>query len=275
MECISPKYLHQRDITVPCGRCGFCLATKRSDWSQRLNVEWRHSLDSAFITLTYANPFLRFDNVQGIPKPQLVKADLQKWFKCVRKAGYRFRYFAVGEYGSTTYRPHYHVLLFGSVPEQVIRKTWGLGTVHIGKISQASVGYCCKYIINSKVSDMIGGRERPFAVMSRKAPDGGPGGIGYQYLSKAMREWHKSDRKNYMIVDGQKRHLPRYYKEKIFSKIDRVRIANRAQRDSLECLRAELLRLGKFHPNAMEYREEMMILANQRIRDKSKQKLII
>lgn len=269
MECLFPKYLHQREITVPCGKCGFCLATRRSDWSQRLNVEWRHAPYSSFVTLTYANPKLRFDNVLGVPKPQLVKADLQKWFKRVRKLGYRFRYYAVGEYGSQTYRPHYHVLLFGNVPEQVIRQTWDNGTVHIGRVTQASVGYCCKYIINSKVSEMIGGREKPFAVMSRKP------GIGAQYLTDAMKAWHKSDRKNYMIVDGQKRHLPRYYKEKIFSKIDRVRIANRAQRDSLESLRAELLRLGKFHPNAMEYREEMMILANQRIRDKAKQKLTI
>lgn len=269
MECISPKYLHQREITVPCARCGFCLATKRSDWSQRLNVEWRYSSHSAFVTLTYANPHLRFDNVSGVPRPQLVKADLQKWFKRVRKAGYRFRYYAVGEYGSKTYRPHYHVLLFGNVPEQVLRQTWDKGVIHIGNVTQASVGYCCKYIVNSKVSDMINGRERPFSIMSRKP------GIGAQYLTNAMKAWHKSDRKNYMIVDGQKRHLPRYYKEKIFSKIDRVRISNRAQRDSLESLRAELLRLGKFHPNAMEYREQMMVLANQRIRDKSKQNLTI
>lgn len=271
MECLQPKYLHQREITVPCGKCPFCLATRRSDWVQRLNVEWKHSQASAFITLTYADAHLpyRFCNTEGVYKPQLNKTDLQKWFRAIRDAGYKIRYYAVGEYGSKTYRPHYHVLLFGSVPEDVIRKTWDKGLVHIGQVTQASVGYCSKYIINSKVSEMINGRSDPFAVMSRKP------GIGAQYLKPAMIAWHKSDRKNYMIQDGQKRHLPRYYKEKIFSKIDRVRISNRAQRDSLESLRAELLRLGKFHPNAMEYREQRMRLAAQRIRDKSKQHLTI
>jgi len=269
MECIAPKYLHQRDITVPCGKCPFCLATRRSDWVQRLIVEWKKSPSSSFVTLTYANPYLRFDNVAGVPRPQLVKRDLQLFFKKLRKAGHKLRYYAVGEYGSTTYRPHYHVLLFGSVPEDALRKAWDMGTIHVGKVTLASCGYCTKYVINSKVSDMINGREPPFATMSRKP------GIGASYLTHAMKDWHKSGRKNYMLVDGQKRHLPRYYKEKIFSKIDLVRISNRAQRDSLESLRAELLRLGKHHPNAMEYREEMRRAQAKKIRDKSKQTLTI
>lgn len=268
MECISPRYLTKQEMSVPCGRCAFCLATKRSDWVQRLAVEWKHSSGSCFVTLTYANPHLTWKNGQS----QLVKADLQKWFKRVRKAGYRFRYYAVGEYGSQTYRPHYHVLVFGSVPEHAIRKAWDKGTVHIGQITLASCGYCCKYVINSKDWKMKKGREKPFAIMSRKP------GIGSQYLTKAMVAWHKSDRKNYMISDGQKRHLPRFYKEKIFSKIDRVRIANRDQRAALESLRAELVSIGKKNPrmrNPMEYREKQLKLLATRIRDKSKQSLTI
>lgn len=265
MECIAPRYLPQREITVPCGKCGFCLATKRSDWVNRLMIEWKQSQASCFITLTYANAHLKW--LSG--KPQLIKSDLQKYFKRLRKAGHKFRYYAVGEYGSKTFRPHYHVLLFGNIPEQVIRQTWDKGLVHIGQVTLASVGYCAKYVINSKDYFMKQGREAPFAVMSRKP------GIGANYLTKAMIEWHKSDRKNYMLVDGQKRHLPRYYKEKIFSKIDLVRISNRVQRDSLESLRAQLLRLGKHHPNAMEYLEQMRREQAKRIRDKAKQSLTI
>jgi len=113
------------------------------------------------------------------------------------------------------------------------------------------------------------GRTSPFAVMSRRP------GIGTQYLTAAMRDWHKSERKNYMLMDGQKRHLPKFYKDKILSKIDRVRISNRAQRDSLDSLRAELLKLGKHHANAMEYREERLRQMAKRIRNKSKQPLTL
>jgi len=221
------------------------------------------STSSAFITLTYANPHLKFRS----GKAQLVKADLQKWFKRVRKAGYRFRYYAVGEYGSKTFRPHYHVILFGNVPESVIRKTWDMGQVHIGQLTWASCGYCTKYVINSKSKGMRDGREAPFQLMSRKP------GIGANYLTKAMIEWHKAERRNYMYVQGEMRHLPRYYKEKIFSKIDRVRIANRAIRDAIESERKTLYKLWTVNKiqNAQAYRERQLKELAMRIRDKSNQ----
>jgi len=220
MECLSPKYLHKQDITVPCGNCAFCGATKRSDWSLRLHYEAKRSVAKRFITLTYANPHLKWKN----GNPQLVKSDLQKWFKRVRKT-HKFRYFAVGEYGSQTFRPHYHIILFGDVPEDVIRKSWTFGHVHIGNVTQKSIMYCLGYLVNAKKWVMRKNRERPFTLMSRRP------GLGANYLTPAMVEWHKADRKNYAVLDGQKRHLPRYYKTKIFSKIDLVRIAVRDQKE--------------------------------------------
>lgn len=264
MECINPLYLSNRDCYVPCGRCGFCLATKRSDWSQRIMQEWKRHDVASFVTLTYANPHLTWKHNQ----PQLVKADLQKWLKRVRKAGYRIRYFAVGEYGSQTFRPHYHLILFGDVPEDFLRKSWGLGEIHVGKVSLASVAYCTKYVINSKIYAMKKNREPPFTVMSKKP------GIGSNYLTKEMIQWHREGRKNYMLVDGVKRHLPKYYKDAIFSAIDKVRISNREQRASIERLRKELYKLRR-HSNAMEYRDQMMREASRRIRNKSKQNLTI
>lgn len=231
MECQSPRYLHKQDMVVPCGNCAFCGATKRSDWALRLHYEGRKHLVKKFVTLTYADPNLRWKG--GVS--QLSKRDLQLWFKRIRRAGYKCRYFAVGEYGSTTFRPHYHVLLFGDVPDQVIRDCWveektsrnhgqPTGSVHIGSVTEASVMYCLGYIVNGKGWKMRTRRERPFSIMSRRP------GLGSNYLTPAMIEWHRSGRKNYAILDGGKRHLPRYYKTKIFSKIDLVRIAVRDQK---------------------------------------------
>lgn len=262
---MSLLYLPKQEAYVPCGRCAFCLATKRSDWVMRLYHEHKAAEDSCFLTLTYANPHLTWKH----GRPQLVKADLQDYIRAIRRRGYKIRYYAVGEYGSQTYRPHYHVLLFGSVPEEVLRKTWTMGTIHVGKITLASCGYCTKYVINSKANFMKHKRDPPFAIMSLKPA------IGHQYLTKAMIAWHKEDRRNYIVHEGTKRHLPRYYKDKIFSKIDKVRISNRAQRDGLESLRAELLELSKYHDNAMEYRDEMRRELAKRIKDKTKQHLTI
>lgn len=220
MECQNLKYLPKHDMVVPCGNCVFCCATKRSDWALRLHYEGRKYLDKSFLTLTYADAHLHWKS--GIS--QLYKRDLQLFFKRVRRCGYKLRYYAVGEYGSKTFRPHYHILLFGSVPEDVIREAWPKGHVHIGKVTEASVMYCLGYIVNGKGWKMRTRRERPFSLMSRKP------GLGANYLTPAMIAWHKSDRKNYAVLDGKKRHLPRYYKIKIFSKIDQIRIAYRDQK---------------------------------------------
>lgn len=251
-------------MVVPCGRCAFCCATRRSDWATRLEYEARLHLSKKFITLTYADPHLTWKH----GKSQLVKSDVQKWFKRVRKLGYSIRYYAVGEYGSTTFRPHYHVLLFGDVPDDVIRSSWQFGQVHIGTVTQASVNYCLGYMVNGKAWQMQHYRVRPFALMSK--------GLGKNYLSKEMIAWHKSNRKNYVLVDGVKRHLPRYYKIKIFSKIDLVRIAVRDQKEVFKRM-VEWIR----HPlrakmrDPMKYRRLQELALAKRIKLKSKENLTI
>lgn len=266
MECSVPMYLPERDVTVPCGRCVFCMATRRSDWSTRLYYESRQHFNSKFITLTYANPHLTFK--QG--NSQLVKSDLQKFFKRLRKAGYSLRYFACGEYGSRTFRPHYHVLLFCDIGEYAIRKAWPLGQVHVGQITQASIMYCLGYIVNGKGWKMKHHRQPPFNTMSRKP------GLGANYLTPAMIRWHQDSRKNYVLVDGQKRHLPRYYKGKIFSKLDQVRIAVRDQKASFK-RQVQWIRSPSARRLAdpIGYREEQMRRLAHTIRAKCKINLTI
>jgi len=178
----------------------------------------------------------------------------------------------VGEYGSTTYRPHYHVLLFGDVADDVIRDCWPLGMVHIGTVTQASVMYCLGYLVSSKGPLMTVNRERPFSLMSRKP------GLGASYMTPEMVEWHRSGRKNYSVVDGVQRHLPRYYKGKIFSKIDQVRIAVEASKVWLKnqiewSRRPSHLRMS--YKQLVRYQREQQVLLAMKIRAKSKENYVI
>lgn len=266
MECNNVKYLSKQDIHVPCGNCAFCMATRRSDWALRLHYEHRQHCDARFITLTYADPHLVWKNGTS----QLHLPHLQGWFKRVRKAGYKVRYYAVGEYGARSYRPHYHVLLFGLVPEKFIRKTWPYGQAHIGNVSMASVMYCLGYMVNGKHWTMRKGRVKPFCTMSRRP------GLGASYLTEAMKSWHRSDRKNYAILDGAKRHLPRYYKEKIFSKLDRVRIAVKAGKDAWK-REVEWIRKPSIAKMAdpFGYRDKQRKILAQKIRNKTKMSVSI
>lgn len=266
MECLNPKYIAKNDVTVPCGSCAFCGATKRSDWALRIHYEQKKHYDSKFVTLTYANNELSWHkNV-----PQLNKRDLQLYFKRLRKAGYTVRYFAVGEYGSKTFRPHYHIILFGSVPDRIIDSCWGKGHVHIGRVTSASIMYTLGYIVNGKGWQMRHHREPPFTTMSRRP------GIGSNYLTQAMKEWHRSGRKNYAILDGAKRHLPRYYKGQIFSKVDHVRIAVRDGKEQFKKMVKWIREPAQMRMrDPMAYRDQQMRIAAKRIRMKCKENLTI
>jgi len=263
MECLRPYYIAKHDITVPCGKCPQCGVNKRSEWATRLHYEMRRHSVCKFVTLTYRNENLRFAHGQ----PQLSKSDLQKWFKRVRKTGAKIRYYAVGEYGSTTYRPHYHVILFGDVADDVIDSSWGFGHVHIGTVTQASIMYCLGYLVNAKAPLMAYNRVRPFSLMSRKP------GLGASYMTPEMLEWHRSGRRNYTVVDGVERHLPRYYKLKIFSKIDQVRIAVAAskvwfQKELAWSRKPAMLKMS--YPELKAYKRDQAMSLAKRIRAHSK-----
>jgi len=239
MECLKGIYLSKQDMVVPCGKCPFCLATKRSDWALRLHYEGRCHLTKKFVTLTYADCHLHFKNGTA----QLDKRDVQLWLKRVRRTGAKVRYFAVGEYGSKTYRPHYHVLLFGECSDDVIRDSWPLGHVHIGTVTGDSIAYTMKYIDkpNFKRSHGRDDREPEFPLMSK--------GLGADYLSSDVVSYHKADiSRLYAVKDGGHRiALPRYYRQKIYSEDEQkqqVRLIQRVVIDEDAADRLHFSRLG-------------------------------
>ena len=157
MQCINPFQLKHdgNEIPVNCGKCPPCLKRRVSHWAYRLVIESRARLSvPSFVTLTYAP--------QNMPITKngfmtLEKRDLQLFFKRLRKANAQrynifepIKYFAAGEYGTHTKRPHYHIIMFGA-HHNAIPFAWSLdghqlGHVHIGRVSEASIQYCLKYI---------------------------------------------------------------------------------------------------------------------------------
>jgi len=219
-QCLTPYYVKDRhtndEIPVPCGKCPSCSARRTSAWSFRLIKEGERSSSSYFITLTY--------NTDHVPITKkgymsLSKDDLQLYFKRLRKyhpKETRIKYYAVGEYGSKTMRPHYHIILFNADLQYVL-KAWAkggryMGDYHVGKVSEASVGYTLKYISKPKKVPQHKNDDRlpEFCLMSKK--------MGANYLTESMIKWHKADIGNRMYVpikDGKKIAMPRYYKDKL------------------------------------------------------------
>lgn len=121
---------------------------KRKSWIVRLSYELKDHLFASFVTLTYDDSHVPMDN-------SVSKRDLQLFFKRLRKnSELQFRYYAVGEYGSNTNRPHYHAIIFGLnhlTHSSVVHSSWKLGFVSISDVSEANIQYITKNHILGKI----------------------------------------------------------------------------------------------------------------------------
>lgn len=148
------KYGKERVLKLPCGECADCKATYAFKWSKRCLYELLYHDDSCFITLTYDD-----EHNPG----ELVKRDYQLFLKKLRKKyGEGIKVFLAGEYGSHTFRPHFHAILFGYCPKDLkpigsnglnqklyeskeLSDLWQKGYVSIGEVSKDSCSYVAGY----------------------------------------------------------------------------------------------------------------------------------
>lgn len=212
-------------LKIPCGKCIGCKLEHSRQWAVRCMHEKRMHGASAFLTLTYSNANLPLGGT-------LVKRDLQLFMKRYRKyAGTGIRFFACGEYGETTHRPHYHVLLLNSdlvdrkpvssgseytlYESKILSSLWTAGSHVIGNVDFESAAYvaryCTKKITGPMAADHYQGREPEFLVMSRRP------GIGTAYIEKYQSEMYTHDN---VIVNGVPSSLPRFYDTKYASLSD-------------------------------------------------------
>lgn len=231
--CITPLLVKTRmgeKVPVPCGKCPKCKGRRTSGWSFRLIKEEESSSSSYFVTLTYDT-----DNVPITPKGWMTlnKKHVQLFFKKLRRRNpfNKLVYYVCGEYGSQKKRPHYHVILFNVEHVKTIQDSWSYGSVDVGTVTGASVGYTLKYI--SKPSKIPlhknDDRLKEFSLMSK--------GIGKRYITDSMRAWHKADlagRCYINIGDGKKAGMPRYYKDRIYTEQERQAIGFRFRIDNRE-----------------------------------------
>lgn len=159
---------------------------------------------SLFVTLTYDDDHLP-------PGSTLVKKDFQMFLKRLRYfiEPRQIKYFACGEYGSETLRPHYHAIIFGlsNLDEPIISKAWTLGYNYVGSVTNDSINYVSGYIqkkLDGPMAKAVYGSAKliPFQLMSK--------GLGKQYVEKNREQLLQ---KIGLTVKGEEVSLPRYYKK--------------------------------------------------------------
>lgn len=237
MYCPSPIYVKVNGVRnfVPCGRCEFCLERKRQDWANRLKDELKFARSAFFITLTYDDKNLpltemtddkediilleKNDNVTQC-SPTLWKKDVQKFMKRLRyyqkKSKYKWpvKYYLVGEYGTESYRPHYHALIF-NINKYAISKLegiWNKGYIMLGSVTEKSILYTTKYMLTKNHCPL--GAMKPFSLASKKPA------IGSEYL-RCSKDWYKKNQVFTTKNNGYEQSMPRYYKDKIFNRVEK------------------------------------------------------
>lgn len=249
---------------VPCGQCNFCLANKRQDWSFRLNQELKKSENAHFLTFTYNDSSLPVTSYHE--QPTLCKSHVQLLKKRLRQGNLKYapwpiRYFTVGEYGTETDRPHYHSIVFNLHSEVVNRlhDYWKFGNSFVGTVTPASIGYVTKYVINRHKDNP--GREPPFSLMSRRP------GIGSAYLD-THTDWHRDSMRNYTMVNGKVSRLPRFYKDKMFSDVERAALAEESLELAEFAYVDDLKRYSRFYRDPSLYYDDVNNLRHELITSK-------
>ena len=185
--CTQPGLLPD-GTEFACRKCWQCRERKIDDWVGRCIAENKTAIAAHSITLTYGRDELGEED--HFRAAWLTYSDVQKYFKRLRKDGYKFRYLVAGEYGSTKGRAHWHLLMFweNKVPPHELttvvakrfdNKYWPHGYQHWEKPTAASIRYVCKYIQKD-----IGKEERQGHLsMSKKPP------LGYAYFRNLAQKY--------------------------------------------------------------------------------------
>lgn len=204
---LSKEPVDGQFLRLPCGNCLGCRSTRAQSWALRCQLELQNHKEAVFATLTYDDEH----------KPlTLEKRHVSAYLKKIRKIlPNKLRFFASGEYGENTHRPHYHAIIYGASQLQAPRlaEAWTQGHVHIDQATPANIaytaGYCSKKIgyrrhTHERVDPDTGEVyqwQPPFIQMSRNP------GIG-AHAKKFLNSWRL-----YAVKDGHKMPVPRYFKE--------------------------------------------------------------
>lgn len=225
--CLTPLTLKdntQVSFPVDCGKCPQCVKKRASGWSFRLRKQAEVSTSALFITLTYDTEHVPITNKGYMT---LNPNHVTLWLKRLRKQHQeKIKYFYVGEYGSQTERPHYHMIIYNA-DMNIIDKTWEYGKVHYGQVTGASIGYTLKYMIkDGKIPKHKNDDRLPeFARMSK--------GLGENYITKSIVEYHIHKRsildRLHLVIDGKKISMPRYYKNMIYVPQEKLIIQQHAK----------------------------------------------
>ncbi|UIB81453.1 replication initiator protein [Flyfo microvirus Tbat2_130] len=218
----------RRTLQLPCGQCHGCRLERSRQWAVRCMHEASMHENNSFITCTYSD--------EHLPKGGTLKYDdFQRFLKRLRHHYGEFRYYMCGEYGETTWRPHYHACIFGLdfddkkyhtqnangdkiYISRRLDEIWGMGQCTTAGVSFQSAAYVARYCMQKRTGKEAEPHYRryneygksyylepEFNEMSRRP------GIGTGFFKKYLTDMYNDQGKDYVIVNGKETKPPKYY----------------------------------------------------------------
>lgn len=212
------------ELKISCGQCIGCRLERSREWALRIVQEATLHPANSFVTLTYDN--------RHIPEhASLRKKHLQDFMKRIRfSSDVPLRYYACGEYGTETKRPHYHICLFGTdfhedrvqykrTPDghelfnsKTLSDRWTFGHSVIADLNFETAAYTARYV-TKKISgpsaqEHYGLREPEFSLMSRRP------GIGTGWLLENIDDLERG----LCWSHGSLHKIPKFYETKLNEK---------------------------------------------------------
>lgn len=261
-------------ILIPCGHCIGCRLAYSQDWAVRCFLEAKEHDHNYFLTLTYDDEHYT---------KTLVKEDLQKFMKRLRRYfelnynHYGIRFFACGEYGSNTFRPHYHVILFNCpLPDlkrafksfagdyvyssELLNKLWPFGFHSIGDVNFETCAYTARYILKKQTglsAEVYNDLKiiPEFLLMSRRP------GIAKNYYLTHKDKIYASDCLNYLTKDLKLKSVkPSRYFDSLYDleQPEHLAILKEQRRVSADFGTLDKVKLLRMNKDAvLEYEEEL------------------
>lgn len=222
----------RRTLQLPCGQCHGCRLERTRQQAIRCTHEAKLYKENSFLTLTYNDQFL--------PKGgTLVKEHAQNFIKRLRYYYPNTRYYTGGEYGETTYRPHYHICLFGKDWQDKkfytrnkqgdkiwtsaeLEHIWGMGQCTTGELNFRTAAYTARYIMQKRTGDAAKWWYRrwnadtgeytillpEFNLMSQS--------LGKEFFYQYKSDFYPHD---YAIVNGKEQKPPKLY-DRLLKELD-------------------------------------------------------
>ena len=224
---INKDHFKKWDIQkIPCRKCWACQLNYSAEWATRIMLEAKKTPGcNFFVTLTYDDLHLPIaENIEtetevyendGTWNGTLNEPDMVRFLNSLRKSyerqGYKgIKYFYCGEYGETTGRPHYHIILLhcpidirqfydchvdtnykAHWKSHQLEKYWQEGILDVSELEWSCAAYVARYCTKKITFD----RDKSIYYKQGKMPEfiRMSKGIGFEWYQEHKDEIYKTD----------------------------------------------------------------------------------